>query len=472
MKIALRNRQKGAILPTALILLVVFTLIGVTFLSMVGFQYKLTRESLPRANAILTAEAGIETAIAELNQDDTYTGGTQTFFDNATKGRGVYTSTVEAVEDSNARRIVSEGVIYRHGTNNVLSRYKIRVLVVGTTSDGYSVATGPGGLILSGSAAITNSDVYVNGTLTMSGSAKIGTDAYPVEVNVAHIACPTGSNPGATYPTLCTSGQPISIPDWSTVSIIGTTCATNQTQSKFPNSPYNSNLPQIRAGTGGGEGLKIGCVAPPVSPPTYDRAAHIAAVTSTYTSGSSLADCTNGNPHTRSWPANMKITGNVSVASNCEVTINGNVYITGNLTTGGSAAIRVANGLTTPPVILVDGSISVGGSSTVVTNSAGVGAKLISFKGSGSCNLAATCSGTDLKTSQGVTTVNLSGGVNTPGITFQAYWGKLVLGGSGNIGAAAGQTIDMSGSGTVTFGTQLSTGQKSWTVSSYQRYFE
>lgn len=466
------TRQRGAILPTSLILLVVFMIIGITFLELVTFQFKLTRETLPRANAILTAEAGVEEAVTELNRDDEYAGGTQTFFDDQAQGRGVFTSDVEEMTDSNARTIISRGIVYRYGTGEVLSARTIRVIVVGTSSDGYSVATGPGGLILGGSASITNSDVYVNGTLSMSGSAKIGTDAYPVNVNVAHIACPSGNNPGPTYPSLCASGQPISISDWASVSIIGTTCATNQTQSKFPNTSNNTQPPQIRAGTGGGEGLKIGCVAPPVQPPSYDRAAHIAAVTSTYANNSSLADCTNGNPHTRSWPANMRITGNVSVASNCEVTINGNVYITGNLTTGGSAKIKVANGLTTPPVVLVDGSIDIGGSSTVVTNATGVGAKFVSFKGSGSCNLAATCSGTDLKTSQGVTTVNVGGGVNMPGIIFQSYWGKIVIAGSGNIGAAAGQTVDMNGSGTVTFGTALSSGERSWTISSYQRLRE
>lgn len=462
-----KMRERGAILPTALILLVVFTMIGVTFLELVSFQFKLTRESAPRASSVLVAEAGVEKAVLLLNQDDEYTGGTQTFFDNVTQGRGVFTAAVEEMNDSNARTIVSTGTIYRYGTDEVLGKRTVRVVVVGTSSEGYSVATGPGGLILGGSAAITNSNVAVNGYITMTGAARIGTSAYPVNVDVANIACPTGNTPGPTYPTLCTSTQPISL-QYSTF-IYGTVCATGQT-SYGPN-PSHNILPGA-----GGEGLKIGCVAPSVSPPSYDRAVQIAAVTTTKPSSDPDINCNTwrtGIEFRRTWPANIKITGNMPVDSSCDVTVTGNVYITGNLTLGGAAKIRVADSLgATQPVILVDGTIDVGGSSQVITNSSGTGVKFISFKGSGSCNLAASCSGTDLKTSQGVLTVNIRGGVNMPGNVFQSYWGKIKIAGSGNIGAAAGQTVDMDGAGTVTFGTELSSGERSWTISSYQRVYE
>jgi hypothetical protein len=36
------------------------------------------------------------------------------------------------------------------------------------------------------------------------------------------------------------------------------------------------------------------------------------------------------------------------------------------------------------------------------------------------------------------------------------------------VGSAIGQTVDMSGAGTVTFGTTLSSGARTWTITSYQ----
>jgi hypothetical protein len=56
-------------------------------------------------------------------------------------------------------------------------------------------------------------------------------------------------------------------------------------------------------------------------------------------------------------------------------------------------------------------------------------------------------------------------------MVFQAYWGKATIGGSGNVGAVVGQTVDLSGAGTVTFGTKLSSGSKIWTVTSYQQVY-
>jgi hypothetical protein len=54
---------------------------------------------------------------------------------------------------------------------------------------------------------------------------------------------------------------------------------------------------------------------------------------------------------------------------------------------------------------------------------------------------------------------------------YYAYWGKIVVTGSGNVGAAIGQTVDMSGAGTVTFGTGVGAGARTWTITSYQQLF-
>ena len=462
------SNQKGMILVSVLVLFSVLMIVGVSLISASSSQYYLANIDIAKANATQVAEAGIEQSVKELNQDDNFSGyaSAQTLFSDRTQGTGTFTVTIQnSSSDSAAKIITSTGKVYRYGQTKSISERKVRVTVVGTSSNGYSVHTGPGGLILGGSANITNSDVYVNGTITLSGASKIGTASQPLKVFAANYACPTGSTPGPTYPVVCSSTQPITLAH--STAIYGTTCATGQT-----NQGPNNNF---KTGTTG-QGLVIGCVAPQVTTPSYDRVAHISAVTTTKTSTDTTIDCTkwqSGIAFTRTWPAKLKITGNVNIASSCDLTLTGDVYITGNLTIGGAAKIRAAESVgTTRPVIIVDGTISAAGSGGLIANSYGTGVEFISFKSSASCSPNCTSvTGTDLKTSQSLQTVTVGGGGNMAAGLYYAYWGKIVITGSGNVGAAIGQTVDMSGAGTVTFGTGIAAGARTWTITSYQQLY-
>lgn len=469
------GEENGLILISIVLVAGIMMVIGFALISVTTGQYKVTRNNTYVANSLLVAEAGVEQSIKQLNADDNFSGYTveQEFFSNTTQGRGVFTTTIaNSASDANAKVITSTGKVYRSTTaTKPISTRIVKVTAVGTQSQSYSVHAGPGGLIMGGAARITNSDVYVNGTIQMSGGSQIGTDSKPAEVYAGNYACGTSN-----YPSLCTGTQPIPIPDWSSVAIIGTVCATGQTQSKFPNSQYNNNQPQIRAGSGGGSGLRIGCTAPQVSQPTYNRSAHVAAVTTTRSSTDSSIDCkqySHAQNFDRTWPANLRITGNMNIGSSCNLIITGDVHITGNLTIDGAARITVANSVGTKrPVVIVDGTIDAGGAAQLIANSSGTGIEFISFKSTASCSPScATVAGNDLRTSANTTTVTIGGGSNLPGMTFNAYWGKIVIGGAGNVGSAIGQTVDMSGAGTITFGTTLSSGSSTWTVSSYQQKY-
>ena len=458
----LQLNQRGSLLVTVIAMMVILTTIGLGVMAFVSSQYSLAVQDTFSANATSSAEAGVEMSLYNLNQSASFAGYSteQTLFNDKNQGKGVYTSVVAPVSGSNAKTITTTGKVYRYGTNKLVSTRKVKVTVVGTGSPGYAVHTGPGGLILTGSANITNADVYVNGFISLSGASKIGTASQPLKVNVANMQCPQGASPGASYPIVCgTSFQPITMAQ--STAIYGTVCATNQTST----GPNNN----IKTGNGG-SGLVPGCTAPAVSTPTYDKAAQVAAVTTTGAGNSNTYTCQSW-PFDRTWPANLKLTGNVSIGGSCNLVIKGNTYITGNLDIGGASTITIDNSVgTTRPVIVVDGTITLGGSARILGNSSGTGAQFISFKSSAPCNPNCTAlSGNDLKTSQSLETVNVGGAVNLPGMIFQSYWGKITIGGSGNIGSAIGQTVDMSGAGTVTFGTTLSSGSTTWTVTSYQR---
>jgi hypothetical protein len=461
------NNQTGSFLVAAVVMILFLTAIGISIAGVISSQYQHAKLQVFAQNADLVAEAGIEQSVHQLNSDDSFAGfsSPQQLFDNATQGKGTFTTTVTTNSDGKSKTIISTGNVYRSASSNPYLTRKVKVVVVGTTSNGYSVSTGPGGLILSGSASITNSDVYVNGSISLSGTASIGTAQNPVNVDVANISCPRGSSPGATYPTLCTDGtQPISLA--RSTHIYGSVCATGQTSA----GPAGNNI----QGGNGGQGLEPGCTAPTVSQPVYDRAGVISGITTTGSYSNTQYNCTSWNSahgsdgFTVTWPANLELTGNVNVASSCKLTITGNVYITGNLTIGGSTSIKVADSVgTTRPIVVVDGTISVGGSTSMAANASGTGIDFVSFKNS-TGNPAATPTGTNLYNSQQQQNVTVNGSVNLPGMIFDAYWSEVNLAGSGNIGAAAGQTVNLSGSGTVIFGTALSSGSKTWTITSYQ----
>ena len=455
------DSQQGWFLVSVVVMTTLLTGLALAIAGLVVLQYQHTVREEFVQNAELVAEAGIEQSVNQLNTSDTFSGypTAQQFFSNTTQGKGTFTTTITDNADK-SKTITATGLLYRTSasTTPYVTR-KIKVTVVGTASSGYSVVTGPGGLILGGSANITNSNVYVAGTITMNGSSKIGTATNPVTVDAGNNACPTGANPGPTYPQVCSGTQPITMAP--STNIYGTVCATGQTST----GPNNN----IQPGNGG-SGLQVGCTAPIASQPVYDRTGIINGVTTTVSGTSGTYACS-GNK-TITLPANVKITGaSIGWGNSCKITVSGNVYIPGNLTANGAVQIIAANSVgTTRPIVIVDGTITVGGSAAMVANASGTGIDYVSFKNS-TGDPSATPTGTNLYNSQQQQNVTVGGAVNLPGMVFDAYWSKASIGGSGNLGAAAGQTVDLSGAGTVIFGTTLASGSKTWAITSYQPLF-
>jgi Tfp pilus assembly protein PilX len=464
--IALDKKQTegGWFLVTVLVITLFLTTLGLAIMAFATTNYQVSRQQLYIQNAQLTAEAGIEQTIAQLNQNSSFAGypSATEFFDNSTQGYGAFTTTIASMSGNpNGKVITSTGKVYNYNdTTQLMASYAVQVTTVGTSASGYSVITGPGGLILSGSGAVTNSTLYVNGYINMSGGSSIGTQSSPSTVYVADDWCPQGSNPGSTFPSVCSSSvQPITL-GYSTY-IYGSVCATNQT-SKGPNGN------EIQPGNGG-QGLEVGCTANPISPPYYDWQTQESSVT-TVASGTSGQYACSGSG-TVTIPANTELTGsNITWGNSCNYDILGNVYIPGNLTINGASQVSVSNSLgSTMPVVLVGGTINVDGSATILENSDKTGIDFISIDSNAPCDSSCTSiTGTDLYNTMTFQTVKVGGAAQVQGSIFDAYWGEVTLDGSGIIGGAAGQTINMSGAGTITFGTELDSGSTTWTITSYE----
>ncbi|HET7827762.1 MAG TPA: hypothetical protein VFK97_02760, partial [Candidatus Saccharimonadales bacterium] len=156
------------------------------------------------------------------------------------------------------------------------------------------------------------------------------------------------------------------------------------------------------------------------------------------------------------WPANVKITGNVSTPNNCTAKINGNVWITGSLTLGNNAklAIQASVGSTTPDIV-IDGSggMVFGNNSAIVPNTSNTGPEILTFWSADStCSPdCTTVTGTNLYNSQKTTTINLSNNGSAPRTTLYAYWSQVSISNNGALGAVAGQTVSLGQNAVITF---------------------
>lgn len=466
------NNQLGVVFISALLTGLLLTFIGLSLIGVAIVQLRRTHQNVYTSNAFLSAEAGIERSLYEINNINNFPGYQEEieFFNDDQQGRGVYETEISNGV-GNERILTSTGKVYR--SNGTLeSERKIKVSLVGTASNTPSVYAGAGGLILGGSARISNSDVHVNGKINMTGSSSIGSDTNPTNLSVANFNCPTGNSPGASYPSLCTTTQPITMSTLSPM-IIGTVCASGQTQTRFPEAGWNQTH-QIRAGSAGGQGLVPGCTTPLAPMPTYDKAEHISRISTTGSMSNIAYNCSSWRSpdgFVRTWPQNLQLNGDVNLASSCDLTITGDVYITGNLTIGGAATIRVAESAGGRiPNIVVEGTINAGGSGKILANSSGTAARLVSFADYNNCD--PSCTGTNLKRSQDIRGITVNGGGQYPGSIFHAYWSTVKVEGSGLVGSAIGQVVDMSGAGNITFGTSLSSGTTTWTIRSYQYDYE
>ena len=414
-----------------------------------------------RVNAQFAADAGLDDAIQHLNSDQSYTGtGSETDFytdtGNAYKTTYQTTITDDPGGDTYTKYLDVDAKAYAPATaSSPRIERKFQVRLRGVSGGSFSVVTGVGGLYMSNNAKIVGGNVYVNGEIQLANSSQIGLTTNPVTVRAAHQICPVP--PDSSYPRVCNSGengQPITMS--VNAKIYGDVQGTNQTTGT------NMFNPGLQAGTPAPQAL-----------PTHDRDALKSAIASTITGAS--AGCSSG---TKTWAANTKITGNVDISGSCKVTVNGDVWITGNLSTSNTSQLIVQNGLTTAPVLMIDGSsgLSMSNSSALTsnTNATPVGFRIVTYWSTASCSPdCGNVTGTDLYNSRNTTTISLSNSASGAQTEFYARWSRVTINNSGNVGALVGQTVQLSNSGAITFGSSVSGsfGISAWVVSTYKRTY-
>ena len=437
--------QDGQVLITLIVVVPATILIVAAYMSLSVNNYRLGRQDQFRSQGQMAADGGADYAIYQINQDDSWAGtpGEVTLQSDSAKK-----TTYEAAVTDNSPTAKTLTVIGRtyfppnsaSATSTVTLKIDLSAVTSGTGPT--SVSTGVGGLILSNNAKISGGDVVVNGKITLGNNAQIGLTTNSVNVRSAHQSCPIPAN--SSYPQVCGPGNGEPILLGNNAKIYANVQATNQTTGT---NMFNPGLVACS-----------GTNCDPISLPAYDRAAQVAAVTTTKTSSDSSIAC--GNNQSKSWPANVKITGNVTLGNNCTVTINGNTWVTGNVTMGNNSKFVVANSLgTTSPGFMVDGGntsgtggFRFGNNSQIVPNSSSTGMQVVSFWSNSSCSPGcSSLTGTDLYNSQGVVTIDLSNNGSASHSILWAHWTKVRISNNGAIGAVTGQTVELGNNAVINF---------------------
>ncbi len=434
--------ESGFILPVLLITGVMIVLMIAAISDTTVINQRLSRGGQYTVNAQMTADAGLDDAMNKMNTLLSWagTGGEVILLNDTSQNiKTTYQVVVTDGSDTTKKTLTVTGRTYSPITATSpqsTRKYALDISAVTSGTGPSSVSSGVGGLYLSSNAKISGGDVIVNGLINMSNNAQIGLSTNPVNVRVAHQICPIPAD--ATYPRVCGAGQgePISMSNNS--KIYANVQATNQVTSNNMSNP----------------GLIPNSRFDPVPLPPFDRTGFkntINASGQTMT-GAQASTCSGGQVN---WPANVKITGDVGLPNNCTVKINGNAWITGSLQTNnnGKLAIQDVVGTTMPNVVVdAQAGINISNNGQVVPNVSGTGAQFLTFWSAAPCSPdCSSVTGTDLYTSQNTQTINLSNNGSASKSVLYAYWSGVTISNNGAIGAAAGQTLQLSNNAVINF---------------------
>lgn len=159
-----RAHHRGYVILLALIVGAVVMTTSVAFLNYYGSAVGAVRVATASAQALALAEAGIDKAVYELNQNGSYAGESGTVL-----GNGTFTISATAV-DGNTKRITATGFVPNstnpRATKVVQTSVSIDTEVV---SFSFGVQAGDGGILLENNASVRG-NVYANGPVTGQNS--------------------------------------------------------------------------------------------------------------------------------------------------------------------------------------------------------------------------------------------------------------------------------------------------------------
>lgn len=167
------TRTKGQILVIALVVTTIMFIVSTALIGITSSEYLASNSSYKKSQALNLAEAGVEKAISELNQDVGYQGteGTPISLDN-----GEFEVTISG--EGQSRTIEATGYIPNKANYKQKKTVKMTLLVNSElVSFHYAVQVGNQGITMYSNSNI-NGNVYSNGSITGYSNSRINGDAY------------------------------------------------------------------------------------------------------------------------------------------------------------------------------------------------------------------------------------------------------------------------------------------------------
>lgn len=413
-----RQGEKGQILLLAIVFFGLFFTITTTLVGGLIVFVKSERYAVAKSQALSLAEAGIDKAVYELNQNPSYNGET-----NTALGEGAFTTTVSTI-DTNTRLISVTASV--PSTNPVAQRtVKARV---GLNSDiisfHYGMQAGNGGITLNNSSQIVG-NVFSSGPVIGAGG------------NMVYGSVVSAGASGLVYGIRATS------------SVFAHTIGGAKATVVDGNAYYATSITNT---TVNGTSYPNSSDLPPADFPISDE--QILEWEQEAEDGGVINTCNaSGNYEitTSQTLGPIKINCNLVIKSTSGIlTVTGPIWVTGNITTQ------------TGPTIQIDGSLGSQNVAIIAHNpmdETGSGIISISqstaFNNSGSANSFVFLVSQNKSAEQGgaVTAISLNQGASA--LVAYASHGRITMGQSVSVKEATGYKIELSQSASVTYDTGL-----------------
>jgi Tfp pilus assembly protein PilX len=161
------NNQKGQIILIGLVFFGILVLFSAAILSYISTNLKSESQNIAKVQALQLAEAGIDKAAYELNQDSNYSGES-----NTALGGGTFTISVSMV-NSSTRAITSTGYVPDSSNPKAVRTVKTTLTINNNViSFNYGVQAGNGGFVMNGGATV-NGNIYSNGNIVATNGVHI-----------------------------------------------------------------------------------------------------------------------------------------------------------------------------------------------------------------------------------------------------------------------------------------------------------
>jgi len=409
------QRQKGQIILIGLVFFAVLILFSAAILRYVSTYLKSESQNIAKVQALQLAEAGIDKAAYELNQNSSYTGESNTVL-----GNGNFTITVSSI-DSTHKRVTSVGTVAFSGGHTATRTAKATLVINNTViSFRYGIQAGNGGFSLDNSSTITGNAFSTGSVIGLNKNYIYGDIVSAGPGGWVYGIHATGNVFAHTIGKSGKSNETSIDKDAYYVAITNTTV----TGTSHPGSPDQS----------------------PVALPISD--AQIQLWENDAAAGNTISTC-DGN-------GNYEISGNTSlgpkkiacnlVIKNVTLTVTGPLWVTGNIEIQTNATVRMDSSLGSQNVAFIADKITDRADSGKISI-----AQQSNFYGSGSPGSFVFLISQNNSAETGGGTVAITQNQGTAALVSYASHGLITMQQSANVKEATGYKIALSNSANVTY---------------------